>query len=213
MLSLGCTRAFEREEMIGADGNMMLTRLSIIVGIKLVCDAYALGTLYEYKRNWIIGCSVNILITFATEIVDAKLFPVDGIFVATFAVLVAGNVDTIDTLRGVLHALAPEAVLLPLANLQSRFFAFGSKQLYAESVASVLNPVTLEITAIGYVGSVAVGCGACKVAKICANGIDAQSGFDGVGIKCRNNGISCGIYCQSRTLMDSIAPSAYVPYG
>ena len=117
MLSLGCTRAFEREEMVGADGNMMLARLSIIVGIILVCDAYALGTFYEYKRNRIIGCSVNILMTFATEIVYAKLFPVDGLFVATFAVLIAGNVDAVYALRGVLHALAPEAVLLPLANL------------------------------------------------------------------------------------------------
>ena len=199
--------------MVGADGNMMLACLGIIVGIILVCDAYALGTFYEYERNRIIGCSVNILITFATEIVDAKLFPVDGVFVATFAVLIAGNVDTVDTLGSVLHALAPETVFLPLANLKPWFFALGCKQLYAESVARIVNPMALEIAAICYVGSVAVGCGAYKVAKICANGIDAQSGFDGVGIKCRNNGISCGIYCQSRTLMDSIAPSAYVPYG
>ena len=85
---------------------------------------------------------------------------------APLAVLVAGDINAIDTLGGVLHAFAPESVLLPFAHLQAWLAIGRGEQLYAESVALVIGLVTLEIAAIGYVSTMTVGFGTSEVALV-----------------------------------------------
>ena len=44
-------------------------------------------------------------------------------------VLVAGDIDTVDTLGGVLHAFAPKAVVFPFAYLQTGIAIGRGEQL------------------------------------------------------------------------------------
>jgi len=133
--------------------------------------------------------------------------------VATFAVLIAGYVDAIYTLGGVLHAFAPESVLFPFAHLQSRIIIGWSKQLDAESVAHIISPVALEVGIAGDVSPVATGLSALEVAQICAQSIYAQSRLDGIGIVGGNDSETCRIDGKNRSLVDAITPRTDIPYG
>ena len=71
VLGLGRARTLEREEMVSANGYVVLACLGVVVGIILVGDADALGALDEDERYGVVGSAVNILVGFATQVVDA----------------------------------------------------------------------------------------------------------------------------------------------
>ena len=75
VLGLSRTRGFEREEMVGSDGDMVFARLSIVGGIKLVGYGNALGALYEDERYGVIGRSADILVVSVTKEVNAEFVP------------------------------------------------------------------------------------------------------------------------------------------
>ena len=69
------------------------------------------------------------------------------------AMLIAGDVNTVDTFTGVVHPFTLIPIFAPIADSQTRILIYGSQQLESETMATVVNPVSLEVTAVrGYVG-------------------------------------------------------------
>ena len=88
---------------------------------------------------------------------DAQLVPVDGVFLPAFSVLIAGDVDAVDTFCGVVHPLTLEDPLLPLSRLQDRHHLV-LQQLQTEAFLQVLFPVAFEVVAVSrHIRPVALG--------------------------------------------------------
>ena len=149
MLRLISSRGAHRPEVVGTNADVTLAGLGIVAGIELVADSGALRRLDEDERDGIVGCAADIMAATLADVDDAQLVPVDGYGAAPLAVLVFRDVDTVDALRGVTHALAHEAVLAPFACLQTRLVAVRVEQLYAEALTEIVCKVSLRVAAVG----------------------------------------------------------------
>ena len=88
------------------------------------------------------------------------------------AMLIAGDVNTVDTFTGVVHPFTLIPIFAPIADSQTRILIYGSQQLESETMATVVNPVSLEVTAVrGYVGSMSMGLVKQEVSYIRAEGV------------------------------------------
>ena len=143
MLRLISSRGAHRPEVVGTNADVTLAGLGIVAGIELVADSGALRRLDEDERDGIVGCAADIMAATLADVDDAQLVPVDGYGATPFAVLVFRDVDTVDALRGVTHALANEAVLAPFACLQTRLVAVRVEQLYTEALTEIVRKVSL----------------------------------------------------------------------
>ena len=189
MLRLVGSRGAHRPEVVGTDADAALASLGIVAGVELVADVGALRRLDEDERYGIVGCAADIMAATLADVDDAQLVPVDGYGATPFAVLVFRDVDTVDALRGVTHALAHEAVLAPFACLEPRLLAIGVEQLYAETLAEVVGKVAFRVAAVSEEhGTMAVGFQAGEVAHVDASGVCPQPSLDGVGLPGGNDG-------------------------
>ena len=103
--------------MVGSRADIVLTCLGIVVQIETVADAGALGRLDVDERDGVVGCASHVIAAPLADVGDAQLVPVDGNGATSLAMLVFRDVDAVDALGGVAHALAHEAVLAPFARL------------------------------------------------------------------------------------------------
>ena len=148
--------------MIGPDGNAVATGLQVVGAVVGVLDAGAFGRLDEHERHGVVHTTHGVLLV-AAKMGHAQLVPVYGVLLTAFAVLVAGDVDAIDALAGVLDALAQIAVVLPFAYTDGRVGRYRE----TEAVASVVLPHALIVdVAIGQIVAVTAGHAAAKVARV-----------------------------------------------
>ena len=147
-LCLDSTAGAKTEEVVGSDTDAVFTCLLIVLSVVAIVDGGALCTLDEDERYRIIGCALHVLMTSLAEEGDTHLAPVDRITTAPLFVLITGDVDAVDSLGGIGHALAPEATLQPLAHSQVWFAIGRGKHLEAKAMTKVVRKVALKVTAV-----------------------------------------------------------------
>ena len=137
-----------RPEMVGTCADAVLAGVGIVFQIETVADGRALCRLDIDERHGIVCRAADVLAAPFAHAGDAQLVPQDGERPPSLAVLVFGDVDAVDALGGVAHALTHETVVLPDAHAQARLSLGVGLCRQSEAVAPAVRPVAFVVAFI-----------------------------------------------------------------
>ena len=118
--------------------------IAIVFLVERINDRFSFGTLDVDISDREIYVSVYGLLADGSQVGDAQTLPVDRVFLLSFSMLVFGNVDAIDALRGIDQAFALLFVGFPFAHSQ-RFFRGDAE---SPTVSFAVFPFALVVGAV-----------------------------------------------------------------
>ena len=207
----GSARA-HRPEVVGTGADTLFAGLRVVVHVIQVSDACALRRLDVDERHGIVGCTADVMASPLADVGNAQTVPMDGVFLPSFAVLVAGDVDAVDAFRSVAHALTHKPIVAPFAHTQTRLPLGVRDRGQSEAVATPLFPVAFEIVvSCGCIRAVAFRFLLVEVASVGAGAVGTDARGERVVVAGAYNGAAQRVCGQGCACADMSFPPSHVP--